>query len=275
MAAISVGSLAVMTLWGWTIVWKSFELPVGVSVIFLGLGWASTGRSPALARTGYAVACMLLMSHAAVTLSYVVGSWGGPFRDDVLRRADAQLGFSWTAWRMWLGSHPTLNALLSWIYPQVILATTAVTLVVAMERDARPYLRAIAIAFGFTVAGMLLVPAAGNDLADPSVAIRLALEAGTFRTYDVAQTTGLVTMPSFHAVLAVLCALACWPLRWLRWPAAVYSVLMLVATVKSGGHYLVDVLIGMVVAFVSAWLARMPAVRGPCDRTLACSQSAG
>jgi membrane-associated phospholipid phosphatase len=252
-----------MTLWGWTIVWRSFELPIGASVIFLALGWASTGRSPALARTGYAVACILVMSHVAVTLSYVVGTWGGPFRDDALRRADAQLGFSWTTWRMWLIGHPLLNALLSWIYPQIILATIAVTLLVAMERDARPFLRAIAVAFGFTVAGMLLVPAAGNDLTDPSVAIRLALEAGTFRTYDVAQATGLVTMPSFHAVLAVLCALACWPLRWLRWPAALYSVVMLVATVKSGGHYLVDVLAGVVVAFVSAWIARMPAVREP------------
>jgi membrane-associated phospholipid phosphatase len=251
-----------MTLWGWTIVWRSFELPVGVSVVFLGLGWASTGRSPALARTGFAVACILLMSHVAVTLSYVVGSWGGPFRDDALRNADAMLGFSWTAWRIWLVGHPTLNAFLSWIYPQVILATIAVTLIVAMERDARPFLRAIAIAFGFTLVGMLLVPAAGNDLADPSVGIRLALEAGTFRNYDVARTTGLVTMPSFHAVLAVLCALACWPLLWLRWPAALYSALMLVATVKAGGHYLVDVLAGIAVAFGSAWLARMPAVRG-------------
>jgi membrane-associated phospholipid phosphatase len=254
-----------MTLWGWTIVWRSFEFPVAVSAVFLGLGWASTGRRPALARTGFAVACILLMSHAAVTFSYVLGSWGGPFHDDLLRKADARVGFSWTAWRTWLVSHPTLDALLSWIYPQVILATIVVTLVVAMERDARPFLRAIAIAFGFTVAGMLLVPAAGNDFADPSVGIRLALEAGTFRTYDVAQATGLVTMPSFHAVLAVLCALACWPLRWLRWPAALYSAVMLVATVKSGGHYLVDVLAGMVVALVSAWIARMPAVRGPHD----------
>jgi membrane-associated phospholipid phosphatase len=260
-AVIAVGSLTTMTLWGWTIEWRSFELPVGVSVIFLVLGWASTGRSSALARTGYAVACILLMSHGAVTLSYVVGSWGGPFRDNILRGADAQLGFSWMVWNRWLVSHPTLNAFLSWIYPQVILATIAVTLVVAMERDARPFLRAIAVAFGFTLAGMLLVPAAGNDLADPSVSVRIALEAGTFRHYDIARAAGLVTMPSFHAVLAVLCALACWPLRWLRWPAMVYNAVMLVATVRAGGHYLVDVLAGIAVAIGSAWLVRMPAVR--------------
>jgi membrane-associated phospholipid phosphatase len=250
-----------MRLWGWTIAWKSFSLPCGVSVIFVTLGWASTGRSAALARTGYAVACILLMSHAAVTLTYAVGFLGGPFRDEALRKADALLGFSWIAWRESLVSHPTLDALLSWIYPQVILATIAVTLVVSMEQDARPFLRAIAIAFGFTVVGMMLMPAAGNDPADPSIGVRLALEAGTFRHYDVARTTGLIAMPSFHAVLAVLCALACWPLRRLRWFVALYSVVMLVATIKAGGHYLVDVLVGIVVAIGAAWLARMPAVR--------------
>ena len=54
LAVIAVGSLGAMTLWGWTIAWKNFGIPVGVSVSFLVLGWASTGRSAALARTGYA-----------------------------------------------------------------------------------------------------------------------------------------------------------------------------------------------------------------------------
>jgi hypothetical protein len=41
----------------------------------------------------------------------------------------------------------------------------------------------------------------------------------------------------------------------------VYNAVMLVATVRAGGHYLVDVLAGIAVAIGSAWLVRMPAVR--------------
>jgi membrane-associated phospholipid phosphatase len=254
--------LAAMLAQGWSLEWRGIGFAVGAVLFFLAVGRIAdqTGRSPAIARAGYAVALFLAMSHVALALTYVLGFVGGPFHDDALWRADSLLGFSWLAWTAWLTAHPALHALCSWIYPQIILAALVVTFILAMETEdgATRLLRAVALSFGVTLLGMLGYPAVGNDLTDPAIPIRLSLQAGTFRRYDLAQATGLITMPSFHAVLATLILLGCWPFRWLRWPAVAYSLVMLVATITAGGHYLVDVLAGIVVALGSAWLVGMP-----------------
>jgi membrane-associated phospholipid phosphatase len=44
---------------------------------------------------------------------------------------------------------------------------------------------------------------------------------------------------------------ACWPLRWVRLAVIPWNIAMLVATPLGGGHYLVDVLAGMLVAIAS------------------------
>ena len=66
----------------------------------------------------------------------------------------------------------------------------------------------------------------------------------------------MICFPSFHTILAVLAAIALWPLPRLRWMAAVWGTLIVVSTVTTGTHYLIDVLAGFAVAMVAQVAAR-------------------
>lgn len=76
---------------------------------------------------------------------------------------------------------------------------------------------------------------------------------------------GIIACPSFHVILVLLNAWALWSIKWLRVPAALLSASIVVSTVTTASHYLIDVLMGFAVALASiALLRRLEAV---CERT--------
>ena len=77
------------------------------------------------------------------------------------------------------------------------------------------------------------------------------LRDGSLRALDLFQLGGVVTFPSFHAAAAVLYAWALWPVCWIRWLALLPNAAMLVATPIGGGHFLADVIAGIIVAGLS------------------------
>lgn len=72
--------------------------------------------------------------------------------------------------------------------------------------------------------------------------------------------------PPLHGVplplttLSVLLILACWPLRYLRWPVLVVNVLIILTTPIDGGHHLADAFGGVAVALM-IWFALQPRSR--------------
>ena len=84
-----------------------------------------------------------------------------------------------------------------------------------------------------------------------------ALKSEDWYVLESANVAGVITFPSFHTILAILSALALWRIPYVRWLAALLACLILVSTVTTGWHYLVDVLAGIAIAAVS-----VAAVRG-------------
>lgn len=93
------------------------------------------------------------------------------------------------------------------------------------------------------------------------------LRSGALRVIDPTALQGLISIPSYHTVLAVLFTCAFWRTR-LAWPVLLVNVAMILATPKFGGHYVVDVLTGALTVAVSiaiwrklttAFVARCPA----------------
>jgi membrane-associated phospholipid phosphatase len=216
-------------------------------------------RSVFLSRLGYAMALGFAVPFVCLPTSYLIGTVGAPFRDALLLAADRALGFSWPAWNAWVQRHPVIHTAFALTYPTHLLQTVIVTAVLAVqtERGAFRFMRAFLIAFGFCLVGLLVVPAFGMIPTAPSHAVRVGLRDGSLRVFDLLHGSGLISMPSFHAALAVLITIELWHLRGWRWPAAVISGVMVVATVSEGGHYLVDVVAGVAVAILSAWLAHV------------------
>ena len=60
--------------------------------------------------------------------------------------------------------------------------------------------------------------------------------------------SGIITFPSIHAAVAVLCAWAASASRILLPPMAVLNALMFVSAISHGAHYVVDVAVGGMIA---------------------------
>jgi hypothetical protein len=67
---------------------------------------------------------------------------------------------------------------------------------------------------------------------------------------------GMVTFPSFHATAAILIAYAVRGVRFVAIPMLILNVLMIVSVIPEGGHYLVDLIAGLLIALVCIVVSR-------------------
>ena len=76
------------------------------------------------------------------------------------------------------------------------------------------------------------------------------------------QITGIISFPSYHAAAAVLLGYAFAELpRWVACAAFVLEIALVISAVLVGGHYLVDVLAGIIIAVASLTVVRRCAAR--------------
>src|SRR5207237_10724371 len=78
----------------------------------------------------------------------------------------------------------------------------------------------------------------------------VGLRHGSLPSLDIMLLKGVIAFPSFHAVLAVLFTYTHRGSRIFR-PIAAFNALMLLSIPSEGGHYLVDIIGGVVVGGVA------------------------
>ena len=86
---------------------------------------------------------------------------------------------------------------------------------------------------------------------------------------------GLITFPSFHAIVALTGLYAAYPIRCLFWPAALFTGPILISTLPVGGHYAIDVIAAVAIVAVSIlWVERRRKTLAPmsCDWATQVSQ---
>jgi membrane-associated phospholipid phosphatase len=69
--------------------------------------------------------------------------------------------------------------------------------------------------------------------------------------WSLKESAGIMTFPSVHAAVAVLCAWSAWDLKALRYPVLALNIAMALSAVPSASHYLIDVVAGLGVAAFS------------------------
>ena len=80
-----------------------------------------------------------------------------------------------------------------------------------------------------------------------------ALRSGALHIFDLDHAEGLITLPSFHAIFAILLAWCTRARRNIFVPLAIWNFLVCVSAVAVGGHFLIDVIAGAAIAFASIY----------------------
>jgi membrane-associated phospholipid phosphatase len=203
--------------------------------------------------------------HFGVLFEYLATSANLPLFDPSLDAIDRAMGFDWSSFFAQVNTHPGVNAVLVFAYSSITPVFLGVIVILCFQRDARrlsEYLAVLAVSLLCTFAIGSLVPAAGAFTQHTSVgdvSVRWSFN-NTFQSlrdaanpiFDFSKSEGLVTFPSFHAVLAIITTYALRNLRVVYLLCLVIlNALVIVSTLTEGGHYLIDVIGGVLVAGAS------------------------
>lgn len=219
---------------------------------------------------------MALFGNAMVILSFILtGILPLPRWDGALASADSMLGLNWLDMYQWLARHPAIEGFAHAVYNS--LGEETLILLITLEllghhNQARAFVLWFMVSSFATIIIGTLIPAAGPvvyyNLPAASVAEYVSqmasLRDGTLRCINPLGNQGLVVFPSFHTVLALLCASAAWPLRILRFPLLALNLLIILSCPAEGGHYFVDLFAGAVLAaliislpgYIVSWRSR-------------------
>jgi membrane-associated phospholipid phosphatase len=252
----------------------AFVFVPSAAVLWLWATWRRRARARAIAEV---VVVPLLLSLPVLVFSYAAMRTALPLQDARLETWDAALGFRALDFIGWINSHPTFSFILSRCYssffPQLLLLPI---ILVACGRAQRAYeMTFVILLLGILGASIcMFFPAEGvyvhHQIADGAFA-NVPQSLGYFHVQldavrndpnfvlDVGRAEGIVAFPSGHAAVAVMCAWAAWPLRWIRWPILIINVGMFVSAIPQGAHYLVDLIAGAAMATLSILIAtRLP-----------------
>jgi hypothetical protein len=205
---------------------------------------------------------------AGTSLSYLVTA-ASRFQmlDRQLANADAALGFDWLALFGLIRSHQVTHLLFgaAYITPffQIFFLLMFLPAIRRPER-ARELLLLI-VSTSITVTALSWFTPAEGAWAHYGVAHLTtnyylpdfrAVRAGEMREIVLSQSTGIIQFPSFHAAMAVILIYASRGIRVL-FPALIGLNLLVMASIPAyGGHHLMDVVAGIVVASVVIFILR-------------------
>lgn len=199
-----------------------------------------------------------------------------PMVDAKLAAADRLLfpAFSWPSLARWFGSHDAVSRVLSHVYSTLGWQPLLLFAVLTLSGRAQMAWRVMTawsaallicvITFTFTPAldaytyfaiGHREMPGILSDTSWNAPRILTGIRNGTIDTLGNSTMEGLISMPSFHAAGAVILAWGYGKVAWLRWPFLVLNLIMLVSAVPVGGHYLIDILAGLLVAVIAISVA--------------------
>jgi hypothetical protein len=255
-----------------------YLLVLAVACLY-GIGGNYRGRwsqtRPRVFAMSTALAQIILALAVLTSISYIATAADLPLQDARLFAADRAVGFDFRAILSHVNDRVWLIEILAFGYNaiswEIWLIVVALPLAGYTRRTAE-YISAWLLGLGITCCITIIVPAIGvyqalgtaasdfpnitpQSYLDTLVEIPL-LREGALRTLDLGQLLGVVTFPSFHAATAVLYGWALWPVRWARPFNLALNGVMLAATPICGGHYLMDVLAGVVVATAAIYAAR-------------------
>ena len=207
---------------------------------------------------------------AGQVLTYLLFSTGLPLQDANMAAADLALGVDWPRYVAWIQAHPAFDLTWDIVYVSWIVEWLGILVLLAYwsEHRVRELSGSILISGAMMFIIVLLLPALSAlpyfAPTHPELAIKPylmyhdigALRDGSLRVIDLPKTEGLVTLPSFHCIVAILLAYAMRGWRVLYPLAIVWSGLIMISTLSAGGHYFVDIIAAAIVCAIAVRIYR-------------------
>jgi membrane-associated phospholipid phosphatase len=262
-------------LWGLhvTIVWESLwsAIEFDILLVICAAAYSLVGAQAPRMRWSTAVVSDLLLSvlqlivavKAFTPLTYLAAASGYPLVDTGLTKLDAVLlGFDWNAEANWVANRPMIDWVLQQAYFSLYYQGALVFLIGSVSRPGDrngEIIWQFCMSLVLTCAIFVFTPALGHvaHIGTGWMKTLLMIRSGEWTAFDFSHVEGIISFPSFHTTLAILLMYA---VRRHRWALAVFvplNLLLIVATLSVGGHYLVDVAAGAAVAVVSIAAARL------------------
>jgi uncharacterized membrane protein (DUF485 family) len=257
---------------GYTVVYTADKVFIVVAVAVVAGLYRS--RYPKFSRSIQSLTQNIIVIQLLLIFVYLCSSTDFPFWDTEFAAADAAIRFDWVKWHDLIASSEiarnSIGCLYVIVYFGQILFAQFVLPFLNARRNTEYVVCLSAIIMISSVIAMLM-PAVGPnvhfDRADPALHSGIVnfyntymeLRHSSARVLDYGQlNSGLMVFPSFHAASTILCCNAfrgCRPQLFMI--PVVSSVLMLFTVPYAGGHYLVDVFAGLVLAGVVIATARV------------------
>lgn len=245
-------------------------MPIGAGLCLRGRGF---DRLATIAQ-----GCGLFMAGCVgiSLLTFVLGTSDRPLTDPALAAIDRTVipNLDWPAAMLWLSHREALMVAANWVYESIGWQPVALIALLGLsgrQRRVWTFLTAWLVTLFVTCVLFTLFPGIGAyayfglaaadvpAMRDPTpwhqAVLLTELRAGTLHHIGFVDLDGIVTFPSFHAAAAVVLAWAAWTVRAIRWPALLLNVAMLMSAVPIGGHYLIDIVAGCVVAAIGLSIA--------------------
>jgi len=189
--------------------------------------------------------------------------------DGLLAAMDRAIGIEVPEVLKAMGNFPSLNRFLTACYGSLIALMTIAIIVPPLHgkmRQAKEYILATLMSAIIGIPLFSVFQAVGPWVHygyQPVIAqekyLKTFYEIKTAGVYelDINYSNGLICFPSYHTILAILAATALWKIPYVRIPAAILAILIIVSTVTTGTHYVVDVVAGVFVTILSVLAARL------------------
>lgn len=252
---------------------KPFFIAIGLCTV-LSIVYGYLRRDEPIWLLSQVSAQLMLSTPVLGALSYLAARTALPFHDEHLIAIDQSLGFDWKAYIGWVNQNPRLADILTFAYTSAgaqMLGLLIFLFILGNTLHIQRFtalfiigsLITIVIANSFpAVAGYVYYQIDISQYPGLHPAAERAHEAVLMGMRDHSMNVfrfpvkGIVTFPSFHSTVAVWLVYACWPLGWLRWLSIPLNLLVLMSTPVDGGHYLVDVIGGVLLALAGIWFAQ-------------------
>jgi len=241
-----------------------FALTSTVVLLLLVLGLIYRHIRTGGERLGITLICtalLILFSNVGAILNYLLLGIAGDSIDTVLVRIDAALGFHWPSFVAWMAQYPTFSESLGWAYNSTLPQIVVVILILGFtDRHESLYVMILCLiisalltigfwgafpSFGTTAVYtipedivQMIKPVVGNDYGEKLRALANNVQP----EISPKNVLGLIAMPSYHTIMALVTCYAVSGLRHWRYPFFALNILVALSIPLHGGHHLIDLI---------------------------------